>query len=50
MITKTKINNGTITLVNLEKRTHLTLTIKTVKKGQLEGKRIIAKLVGRDNT
>jgi len=50
MSTKSKINNGTITLINNDKGTHLTLTVKTVKRGQLKGKRIIAKLVGRDNT
>jgi hypothetical protein len=50
MATKSKINNGTITLINKEKGSHLTLSIKTVKKGQLKGKRILAKLMGRDNT
>jgi hypothetical protein len=51
MPTKSKINNGTITLINNEKGSHLTLTIKTVKKeGNFQGKRIISRLVGRDNT
>jgi len=45
-----KINNGTITLINKEKGSHITLNIKTVKGGKLKGKRIIARLVGRDNT
>lgn len=45
-----KFNNGTVTLINNEKGSHITLQIKTVRKGDLKGKRIIARLKGRDNT
>ncbi len=44
-----KINNGTYTLINKEKQTHITLRIHTVQKGNLKGKRIVSKLVGPDN-
>ena len=45
-----KISNGTVTLINNEKGSHITLEIKTIRRGDLKGKRVIAKLVGRDNT
>ena len=49
MDTTTKIANGTYTLLNSEKHSHVTIKIHTVRKGKLEGKRIISKLVGTDN-
>lgn len=45
-----KIANGTFTLINREKGSHITLKIHTVKGGKLKGKRIISKLIGPDNT
>ena len=50
--TATKISrifNGTITLVNLAKETHITLKIETAKYGKLKGKRIVSRLIGKDN-
>ena len=50
--TATKISmifNGTITLVNRETDSYITLMIKTVQNGQLKGKRILSQLVGSDN-
>ena len=44
-----KIDNGTYTLINTETGTYITLKIHTVQKGNLKGKRIVSKLVGRDN-
>ena len=50
--TATKISmifNGTITLVNRETDSYITLMIKTVQNGKLKGKRILSQLVGSDN-
>jgi len=44
------IANGTFTLINREKGSHITMKIHTVKDGDLKGKRIISKLIGPDNT
>jgi len=44
-----KIYNGTYTLINTETGTYITLKIHTVQEGNLKGKRIVSKLVGRDN-
>ena len=44
------ISNGTFTLINREKGSHITMKIHTVKGGDLKGKRIISKLIGPDNT
>lgn len=49
MNTKSQIPNGTYTLINIEKKTHRTFRIYTVRKGKLEGKRIIGILAGPDN-
>lgn len=43
------VHNGTYTVAHPDQG-HFTLKIYTVKKGDLEGKRIIALLVGPDNT
>ena len=43
------IANGTFTLVNREKGSHITLKIHTVKGGKLKGKRIVSRLNGPDN-
>lgn len=43
------IPNGCFTIQNTSKNTHRTVRIKTVKKGNLEGKRIISILTGPDN-
>ena len=47
--TKSKIFNGTVTLVNKETSTHTTIKIHTVRKGNLQGKRLMSQLVGTDN-
>ena len=44
-----RIFNGTITLINKDTETYVTLKISTVKNGKLEGKRIVSQLVGSDN-
>jgi len=49
MIKISKINNGTFTLINKDTETYVTLKIHTVQKGNLEGKRMVSKLIGPDN-
>jgi len=44
-----RIFNGTVTLVNKETSSYITLKIATAKYGKLKGKRIVSKLVGSDN-
>ena len=46
---QSKIFNGTYTLVNTEIGTYVTLKVHTAQNGALKGKRIVSKLVGRDN-
>ena len=41
--------NGLYTVKNVEKNTHRTVRVSTVRKGQLEGKRIMSLLTGPDN-
>lgn len=43
------IPNGCFTINNIKNHTHRTVKIHTVRKGKLEGKRIISLLVGPDN-
>ena len=43
------IPNGHFTLENTNKGTHRTIRISTVRRGELEGKRIISLLTGPDN-
>lgn len=42
-------HNGEITLTNPKTGNHRTLKIKTVKNGNLKGKRILSLLIGSDN-
>lgn len=44
------IANGCYTLHNVVKDTHRTFRIRTIKKGSLEGKRVVELLTGPDNT
>ena len=44
-----RIFNGTVTLINKETGSHITLKIHTAKQGKLKGKRIVSKLIGSDN-
>ena len=48
-MTNTIIPNGCFTVSNKIKSTHKTVKIHTVRRGKLEGKRIISLLVGSDN-
>jgi len=43
------MDNGYYTVKNIEKGTHRTVKISTVRKGKLQGKRIMSLLVGPDN-
>lgn len=43
-------HNGTITVNNPATGNHRTFTIKTAQGGNLKGKRIVALLIGSDNT
>jgi hypothetical protein len=44
------IQNGTYTLENTESGDHRTFRIRTILKGDLEGKRVVELLTGSDNT
>jgi hypothetical protein len=50
LLSKILSHNGEITLKNPKTNNHRTLRVKTVKKGNLKGKRIISLLIGPDNT